>query len=646
MDRHDNSTQGAVIDHRYEIVRRIARGGMSQVYVAHDRRLERDVALKIMHPYLAESDEFVRLFRREARAAARLSHPNVVAVHDQGTTGDSFYLTMEYVRGGNLRNLLDSHGPLTLGRALEITEQILSALALAHRAGLVHRDIKPENVLTPTDGGVKVADFGLARAISEASISGTGTVLGTVAYLAPEVVTDGISSPSADVYAVGILLYEMLTGTPPFTGERPIQVAYRHVNEDVPAPSHIAEFLPREVDELVAALTAREISDREPDAHTALTHLRRVLTDLPADLLAQRHEVEPAEQSSPPLPTPPDVTRPEAHRQQHGTRPLPSRDTAPLNTSEPLLAVPVGAVKAEDPAPPRRKRRWPIALLALVLLVLGGTSAWWFTLGPGGYTTLPDVSGQLEAEALDAVQEAGFAGIVERAHSDDVEEGLVISTDPEAGSVKKGSTITLTVSKGVKMIAVPTLAGLTEEEGRAAITTAEGTLGEVTSEYSDSVEADHIISASAEAGASIPHHQPIDLVVSLGPAPVTFPNVVGTPIDEARASLEEQGLNVTSTEEFSSDVKAGLVISQDPAAGASGHRGDAIALTVSKGPETFPVPDVFGMQSQRAVQVLKDAGFNVKVNKVLGGVFGTVRSQDPGAETMVPRGTTITITVV
>ncbi|WP_222842875.1 Stk1 family PASTA domain-containing Ser/Thr kinase [Bowdeniella nasicola] len=634
-----SETEPVIIDHRYRIVRRIARGGMSQVYVAHDQRLERDIALKIMHPYLAESEEFVRLFRREARAAARLSHPGVVAVHDQGQTGDSFYLTMEYVPGGNLRQRLDREGSLTLETALDITEQILAALDAAHRGGLVHRDVKPENVLLPTSGGVKVADFGLARAVSEASMSGTSTVLGTVAYLAPEVVTDGVSSPAADVYAVGILLYEMLTGAPPFTGERPIQVAFKHVNDSVPALSETIDWIPSEVDEFVAALVARSTSDREPDAATALAHLRRVIEDLPPDLLAKRHEVAPripaeAEQVDPG----PDATQE-----------ISTRNTALIDrgAKPSKVAVPIGAVKKKPKADrPHRRRRWPLALALIVLLATGAGATWWFTIGPGGTRELPAVAGTAEASAVDQIRNNELEVHISREYHDTIESGVVIETDPGPGKVRVGTTVNIIVSKGIRTVTVPEVVGVSEADADSALQKAGVTKGETAKEHSDTVPAGTVISASHNPGTVIPHNESVTLTVSDGPAPITFPDVVGQARAEAEAALGELGLKISIAEEFSDSVDKGRVISMSPAAGAAGHRLDSVSLVVSKGPELFEVPSVFAKQVEEAEQVLRNAGFKVKVERVLGGVFGTVHSQDPKAGTMVPKGTTITIKVV
>ncbi|MCR1984506.1 protein kinase, partial [Cellulosimicrobium cellulans] len=279
---------GRLVDGRYEVVSRIARGGMATVYLAIDRRLEREVALKVMHAHLAEGAsgaDFVSRFRREARAAARLTHPGLVAVYDQGLDGDTSYLTMEYVAGSNLRRTMLTERTLTLGRTLDVLEHVLDALAAAHRAGLVHRDIKPENVLLDTEGRLKVTDFGLARAVNEVTATTTGTILGTVAYLSPELIATGTCDARTDVYAAGILAYEMLLGTVPHTGTTPIQVAFQHVNNDVPPPSDVAPWIPPEVDDLLCALAARDPADRPADAGAALALVRSTRAALdPADL--------------------------------------------------------------------------------------------------------------------------------------------------------------------------------------------------------------------------------------------------------------------------------------------------------------------------------------------------------------------------
>nr|WP_098485135.1 Stk1 family PASTA domain-containing Ser/Thr kinase [Georgenia soli] len=642
---------GHLVDDRYEVTSRIARGGMATVYRATDRRLDRTVAVKVMHAHLAESPDFVARFRREARAAARLTHPGVVAVHDQGLAGEASYLTMEYVDGPNLRTLLRRDGALPLGEALSLTDQVLDALAAAHRAGLVHRDIKPENVLLTPEGRAKVADFGLARAVTEATAASTGTVLGTVAYLAPEIVTEGRADPRADVYAVGVLLYELVTGRQPFTGEAPIRVAFQHVNGRVPAPSAVVPWLPKEVDELVAALTARELDERPEDAAAALTLVRRCAAALDPATLSRRAAVAPS-----PGETVTGAARDDRHH-DHDDATRPGTDTA-LTTVAPTagtIALPIGAITRTEPAspaqPPPRRRAWPrvLAVLLALVLVTGAGALWWFQVGPGATVATPAVVGLEEDAAVAQVREAGLEPVVSRTHHDDVAAGQVISTDPGPGvDVHKSGQVRISVSLGVLMLTVPEVAGSDVAAATEAIGAEGLQVGETGEEYHDTVPAGAVISSSPAAGESVPHDTPVDLVVSAGREPVELPDVTGRQKGDAVAALESAGLTVGEVAEAHSDtVPEGAVISQDPAAGAGQlYRGDAVDLTVSLGPELFEVPDVVGRQVDEATQSLEGAGFRVDVKEVLGGFFGTVRAQDPEPGSRLPRGSVITLTVV
>ncbi|UNX56398.1 Stk1 family PASTA domain-containing Ser/Thr kinase [Georgenia sp. TF02-10] len=630
---------GRLIDDRYQVDARIARGGMATVYRATDRRLERTVAVKVMHPHLAESAEFVARFRREARAAARLTHPAVVAVHDQGTTGDASYLAMEYVDGPNLRDVLRQRGALPLGEALSIAGQVLDALAAAHRAGLVHRDVKPENVLLTADGRPKVADFGLARAVTEATAATTGTVLGTVAYLAPEIVTQGRADPRADVYAVGVLLYELITGRQPFTGEAPIQVAFQHVNARIPAPSTAVAWVPAEVDELVGALTAKELDERPRDAAAALVLLRRCAAALDPATLARRADAAPAAGTGDLQPVPAmagGAGETEAVEVRHGT-----------------VALPIGAISpAEPPAPPARRRRrtWPrlLALLAVLVVLVGGGALWWFEVGPGARVAVPAVAGEAEDDAVAAVRAAGLEPDVTRSHHDDVPAGVVIAADPADGEAAKGSTVELSVSLGILELEVPALVDGTREDAVAALAATGLPLGEVTEEFHATAPAGTVLAATPAPGEVVPHTTPVSLVVSKGREPVDLPDVTGEPRADAAAALEAAGLAVGDlTEEHSDTVPEGAIVRQSPAAGSEQlYRGDAVDLVISLGPELVAVPDVVGQQVQAARQALEGAGFRVEVQEVLGGFFGTVRAQDPAGGGQVPRGSVITLTVV
>ncbi len=628
---------GRLVDGRYEVTARIARGGMATVYRATDRRLDRQVALKIMHPHLAEGSDVVARFRREARAAARLTHPGIVGVYDQGSDGDTAYLTLEHVDGPNLRAVLRERRTLPLGDALEVVEAVLDALAAAHAAGLVHRDVKPENVLIAPDGRIKVADFGLARAVTEATAATTGTVLGTVAYLSPEIVTSNTADARADVYACGVMLYELLTGIQPLTGENPIRTAYRHVHEDMPPPSALVPWLPVEVDDLVAALTARELEERPPDARAALVLVRRAHLSIDDATLARRAE------------PPPGSSDAETTADSPGSPDDAATTALGVSPGSGTVALPIGAVSSPTPAsapPPRRPRRRRVLLVLLTLVLVGIGTGWWFVGGPGAYTRVPDVTGVPLAEAQAVLADAGLATTTSEDHDDDVPQGSVVTTSPgPRESVRRDGTVELVVSLGVLMIEVPPVAGAAEAEALAALEGAGLVVGDVTRPYHQEVPEGAVISTSPGAGEVIRHDQPVAVAVSNGREPVTVPNVVGAARATAETELTEAGLVPEVTTEHSQTVPEGMVVAQQPEAGPA-LRGDTVTVRVSLGPPLVAVPAVVGKQLEEATRLLEAAGLQVRVERVLGGFFGTVRATNPAGGEQVPRGSTVTVTVV
>ena len=633
---------GLLVDERYRVTRRLARGGMATVYVAQDERLDRPVALKVMHPHLADSDAFVERFRREARSAARIVHPGVVSVFDQGVVTGQGFLVMELIDGTNLRQLLRAQGAFTIPQALRYTTDTLEALRAAHRVGVIHRDIKPENILVPSDGPAKVTDFGLARAASEVSMSSTGNMLGTVAYIAPEIATTAEADARSDIYSVGIMLYEMLTGAVPWAGESPLQIASHHVSDDVPSPSAAQPWIPREIDDLVAALTAREPANRPADASDAIDLVARAAAAIPSNLANRRAEVAPGERHRA---SETSALNTEIMSAQF-TRPLP----APASSSVALVHT-SGATQAADAAsPPKKSARaaaW-IALVVLLLVVAGLGGRWWWTeYGPGSYLTMPETTGRTLTDVQADLDALGLHTQVEEEFSDDIDTGSVTRSDPEGGSsVHKRAEVQLYVSKGVDMKAVPEVTGKSQDEAQRSLTDAGLAVGAVTDAYSEDVPQGQVISQSVAAGTSLAHDSAVDIVLSKGREPLTVPTLSGLSASAAKSAIEDLGLVAAPTEAYSDTVAEGQVISQQTREGSTLHRGDSVAYTVSKGPEKVAIPDVVGLQREEARSRLESAGFTVREEAILGGFFGTVRSSDPAAGTMTKKGSTVTITIV
>lgn len=646
---------GRLIDQRYRVTRRLARGGMATVYVAQDERLERPVALKVMHPHLAESDDFVERFHREARAAARIVHPGVVSVFDQGVVSGQGFLVMELIDGTNLRALLNAQGAFTIPQALRYTTDILEALRAAHRMGVIHRDIKPENILVPTDGPAKVADFGLARAVSEGSTSATGNMLGTVAYIAPEIVLTTEANARSDLYSVGIMLYEMLTGAVPWADESPLQIASHHVSEDVPSPSATLPWIPREIDDLVAALTARNPANRCADASDALDLVARAAASIPFDIANRRAEVAREDSRSGSETT--ALNTEVMPTQLTQAMPVPAATTVTTATALPT-ATAVTTVHASTPTETPSAGELPakmstrailLAVIAFLLIVAAsfGGSWWWTEYGPGSYLTMPTTTGRDLADVQADLGAIGLASSVEEEFSDDVQSGIVTHSDPDGGSsVHKSTNVQLYVSKGIDMKDVPNVVGKGQDEASRTLTDAGLALGAVTDAYSEEVPPGQVISQSVAAGTSLAHDSTVDVVLSKGREPRTVPTLTGKGASAAKSSIEALGLVASPTEAYSDTVPEGQVISQQTREGSTVYRGDSVSYTVSKGPEMVTVPDVVGLQRQEAHDKLEGAGFTVQEDLILGGFFNTVRSSDPAGGSKVKKGSTVTISVV
>jgi len=703
---------GRLLDGRYRVGAKIARGGMATVYEANDLRLDRAVAIKVMPDALADNEEFSQRFVREARAAARLTHPNVVAIYDQGDDDGTLFLAMEYVAGRlTLRDVIRAEAPLSPQRALAIFEEILKAIAAAHESGIIHRDVKPENVLIDPRGRVKVADFGLARAIGSATTATAtaGVLMGTVSYIAPELVTEGRSDARSDVYALGVLLFELLTGHKPHTGDSPIQVAYKHVHDDVPPPSTLADGLPPYLDAFVARATSRQRDLRPADAHVMLQQLKRVrhaldrgvaddeeltndLTPTVAvgtapsdgwaydnvfDLMADDETVRSQDASQPPPANEdevfdvaayddfrrvdshfvaaagvtgagPDFVR--AHDDRTSVFPTSRRDEHHDTLESPRQDERADAYTAPGSPmvlPRRRKKGGWIAFFLVLLLAAGAATAGWY-FGVARYRDTPDVVSVSQDKAAVTLADAGLdLEIRDSAYSERVPEGHVISTDPGPGSrVLDGGTVTAVVSKGPERHDVPDIATLTESEATAAIKDSSLTAATPKRIWSEKFAAGQVISFSPKAGTSLRPDATVTLVVSRGPRPIEVTDHTGDQADTAQAELEQTGFEVALQEVYNDEVADGVVIRQRPNSG-TGHRGDKIRLVASRGPHLVEIPDVMSAGVEYAKQVLVDAGFDVEVTEYQPYFgLGYVVAQNPDAGTMAPYGSTLEIVVI
>ncbi|WP_369388709.1 Stk1 family PASTA domain-containing Ser/Thr kinase [Streptomyces sp. CG1] len=634
---------GQVLDGRYRVDARIAVGGMATVYRALDTRLDRVLALKVMHPTLAADGSFVERFIREAKSVARLAHPNVVQVFDQGTDGSYVYLAMEYVAGCTLRDVLRERGALQPRAALDILEPVLAALGAAHRAGFVHRDMKPENVLIGDDGRVKVADFGLVRSVDTVT-STTGAVLGTVSYLAPEQIEQGTADPRVDVYACGVVLYEMLTGGKPHSGDSPAQVLYKHIHEDVPPPSALVPGLPYALDQLVASATARIPDARPQDAVALLAQVREArqglsteqLDTVPPQALSAEHDNAGDRTSvipralTVPRPLPVNEDEPAEGRVQHTSR---------------LQAPP-----APSPRRSRRSGRSPrlvLTIVAAVLVVFGVGAGIWY-INSGQFTKVPPLLSKTEAQARDRLKAAGLdVGQVKREYNDTVKRGTVIGTDPAPGArIRDHDSVTLTVSLGPDTVNVPDVTGRTLAEARSRLQADGLEPGMVTQEFSEDVDQGKVIGTTPQAGTRRHAGSAIALTVSKG-SPVDVPDVTGDDLNDAKQALTDAGLKVQiASTQVNSAFDKGKVAQQSPGKGGQAAEGDTVTLTLSKGPQMVQVPDVVGDSVDEAHKALQDAGFKVEDDRGLLGLFGdTVKQQSVKGGDTAPKGSTITITI-
>lgn len=612
---------GKVIASRYLIRSLVADGGMASVYLAHDNVLEREVALKVIHPHLAKDKSFVDKFRREAKVAAKLSHPNLVNVFDQGTDGDVIFLVMEYVPGITLRDAMNDFGALDANKTLDIIEPLTSGLAAAHAAGILHRDLKPENVFLSDGGKVKLGDFGLARAITQHTQ--TGSVVGTVAYLSPELVLRGQADARSDVYSLGVMIFEMLTGSQPYQGEQAVQIAYQHANDNIPAPSSVKSTVPELLDEIVLWATARNPAHRPASAEALLPVISRARADLSRGLSTSLQQID---------------------------------KTARIDFDEEFIA-PAGATEVisvddlESVAPRSeyatklrgansRSKFW-LTLFTLLAIFGGAGSGWWFSSGPGGLAVVPELSGRTLEAAVEAL--SPLEVVIEQAeeNSATVPVGEVSRTDPAAGSrIFKGSSVTIYLSLGPKQLKVPDVVGLSSQEARGLVSDSGFTVGTIGNFFS-AEPTGQVFGLSAEAGAILNQGSVLDILVSLGP----LPEVSGLAAGEARALLAEIDVRVDEAEVFNNEVPigsaVGLVLAKTPL-----PEGGRVTLEISKGPEIVIMPNVVGETIAAAKTLLENLGLRVVIDtNQLSSNFGIakVRSQNPSAGSEARVGDSVTI---
>ncbi|ASU79547.1 serine/threonine protein kinase [Actinopolyspora erythraea] len=659
-----NDPLGHLLERRYRVDTVLARGGMSTVYRGLDTRLDRPVALKVMDSRYAGDQSFTERFDREARAAARLHHPNIVSVYDQGVDREvpgenRLYLVMRLVEGGTLRDLLRARGRLPLPVALTVLEAVLAALSAAHRAGMVHRDIKPENVLIGRDGSVQVADFGLVRAAAEAGSTSGDVILGTVAYLAPEQVTSGAADARSDVYAAGVVLYELLTGRPPYTGDTALSVAYRHVNDDVRPPSEQVPELSAAVDELVLRLTRRDPAGRPTDGAAALRELRDARDGLgltavpvpvphPGDEEDEESHDPPTERISPVASTASTPNGATSAPGPQGTRALrrPAASPAPSSSETTNEIAPV---PDEDESPSRGSRRGgrTLAVVGVVLLLGALVAGGSWLLGGNSYVRVPELAGKSVAEAEEALQARELEPDVSRSFHNTVPEDTVISSAPQEGTrMRSGGQVELRVSRGRPT--VPEIEpGSRVSEAQSELRNAKLSpkLDSSANRYHESVPKGRVIGVDPAPGTEVRTSGTVTIIVSEGPRPEPVPDVGGLGREEAFSALEEAGFEpYEAGREFARDVAKDHVVRTSPSAGTevpmSGEPRVGVVLS-----NAVSVPNLTGKTVEQARQQASRAGLTLRVNSVFGRDNGRVVRQDPSPGSAVKRGTQVRITV-
>jgi len=626
---------GELIDGRYQLLRQVANGGMATIYEALDTRLDRKVAVKIMHAHLAQDEAFVSRFIREAKAAAALTHPNIVAVQDQGWNQSgvpAVFLVMELIEGHTLREYLNERGRFEVKDAINYMTPILSALAAAHDLGIVHRDIKPENILISKDGRIKIADFGLARGdlIGTTMTAESSVILGSVSYLSPEQVQRGIADSRSDVYAAGIVAYEMFTGEKPFNGDSPIQIAYMHVNEAIPRLRSKRKDVPQGLDDLIASATAKNPDDRPRTAGEFLGLLQRIQIDLDPKknqlALGLDLPVEPIREKA---------------RKKIKEEPAQEITVEVKETTREIKRKEEKRKRATKRV--RRNRK-----VALVLAIALGFGGWWTLVGPGSRVVVPSTVGGTFDEAVTSFTPLGLTAVVlEKRFDEEIAKGRIIQSIPEAGGkVDAGGSVKLIVSKGPERYTVPSVKGLTVAAAQSAITKNPLTVGTITEVFNSDIPKGYVISAAPESGTSVKRETVITLTVSKGIEQVALASYVGKSGEQALNELTEAGFNVESGYAFSETTPELAVISQNPAGGTTANKGGKVTILISKGPRyTFIPKTIITMEANAGKAMLESLGLKVKVVTIGNAKKKVVKKVSPAVNTKVLRGSLVTITV-
>jgi eukaryotic-like serine/threonine-protein kinase len=623
-----------LFDGRYQIQRKLGAGGMADVYLAEDQELGRRVAIKILNDRHANDDQFIERFRREAKNAAALNHPNIVSIYDRGNAEDTYYIAMEYLDGKTLKQLIISRGAAPVNVAIEYARQILSALRFAHRHGIVHRDIKPHNVLVDSEGRVKVTDFGIARA-GTSQMTETGSIVGTAQYLSPEQARGGEVDQRSDLYSLGVVLYELLTGKTPFEGDTPVEIAMKHLSNAPKPPSKLRSDIPEELDMVVLRALAKNPVDRYQSADEMEADLERVSRGLPVSATTVDSATQVLRRAPAPAVAAGDATA--------ATMIAPAPSTRVRDVPPPPAVVDDEYEEAGGPERPMWP--WLVALLFVLVAAVAGYFVWSELSGSKVMEPVGLYTGEKQAQAERQIRAAHLVPAVQRGSSERYKPGVVFKQGPTAGSrVAKGGTVTIFVSTGPPKVTVPDVKGEQWSEAQQKLTDAGLTPVE---QRVGGKDKNRVTATVPAAGKSVPKGSKVRVNVESGPAQGTVPSVVGQLLPQAITALRNAGFNPNPTY-VNSNAPANQVIHQNPAPGSSEPKGTTVDLQVSSGPPQVNVPSVVGETSQQAVQDLEAAGFKVNQQPVSvsdPSQDNIVQTQNPAGGSSATRGSTVTITV-